>query len=174
MLYLLFTLSILVFFGILIQRYKEIERPSEKVYSFKTRFTKNIWTSEQLDIALKSFSESWINQNPKDEKRLKKVLNQLNIIWEDKRWNLGPNVAIGEIVDTNTIKVWKGPLLNRTLPYSYKMIYTALPETLVQYVMYRLHGKTLTHQEILNSHKDILDGTRTKINGIVSKAKQTS
>lgn len=171
MLYLLFLFCALVFFRALTYHYKEKKRPTEKVNSFKTRFTKNIWTSEQLDIALKSFSEAWLKKRPEDQKKIKKALDELNIIWADQRWNFGTNVAIGEIIDSSSIKVWKGPLLNRTLPYSYKMIYTALPETLVQYVIYKLDDKKMTHQEILTSQKDILDGTRIKINGIVSKAK---
>jgi hypothetical protein len=171
MFYLLLLPLFLFLAGLLFSRYrKEKRRPQERLSKFKTRFTKNIWSSEQMDIILNEFYDSWVKTYPKDKKKLKKILDDLNIYWVDKRWNFGSNVAIGEILDSNSIQVWKGPLLNKTLPYSYRLIYTALPETLVQYAVYKLNKKKMTHQEILNSYKDILDDIRSKINKVVSRS----
>lgn len=169
MIYLLGLLPLLIILLFLAKYMRESKRPKNKLITFKTRFTDTVWTSEQIELAMTIFFEAWSDKYPEIKKQSKKKLDNLNIIWTDKRWDIDKEFVIGQVVDSNTIKLWKGPQLINNIEY--KLNYTAFPETLIQYLSYSIFKEKLEYKDIFEKHKDILNVIRRR-NSNITKYKQ--
>jgi hypothetical protein len=167
----LISLGILVLFFItvFIAAYLlgESTRPKGKVKSFRTRFTPNVWTSEQHEYALNVFYDTWLRYYPNRKRKVRSILNSLNLEWSDKRWKKNGQVAAAELKSPTHLKIWRGP---RLINNQYKMSYTTLPESLIQVLVYRLEEKILDNKSINTDFKDFLLDIRRQLKAQVSNA----
>lgn len=137
----LIPLLLLVFF-----LFEKTNRPSGKLKNYKTRFTPSIYASEQIESAIAIFEQEWLKRDPRVTKSLRKLLNKLNIEWEDKKWRRlkkidgvsKPRIVAAELSRRHTVKIWIGPNMPKN---GHNIAYTGLAGALVQATLYNLYGE---------------------------------
>lgn len=152
-------LSILILVGLV--AYSESKRPPNKIQNFRTRYTDTVWKSYQMSMFIHTFYEVWVKHYGKS-RVLRRVLNNLNIHWTDKRWTQDGNLAVAEVLNKTDVKVWRGP---RTGGNTYKFNYTALTEAVAQLVVYHLTSQELEFSALQKNYKDFLLEVRDKTRG---------
>jgi len=146
---------------------KKVPRPSGTVASFDTRYTPNVWTSEQMDYCLQVFQKIWLQHFPQNPKKVHKIIDSINIHWSDKRWIRKDVIAAAEVLSFIDVKVWRGP---RIRGRRYRMSYTALVEGLIQILVYRLEDKILDGPTILQDYQEVVLQVKKEISTQVSHA----
>jgi len=148
--------------------YQVYTRPAGRVKSYSTRYTPSVWTPEQMDYALQVFEKVWLLHYPQKSWKVKRTINNLNIFWQDKRWTRGGLIAAAQVTSPQKLKVWKGPKISRE---RYRMNYTALPEGMVQLMVYNLEGHVLDSKTISKQYKDVINEIKRELAGQVSNDK---
>jgi len=142
-----------------------ISRPKGKIKSFKTRYTPTVWTPEQMDYALQVFHRIWLLHFPTKKWKVKKVLDSLNIEWVTRRWRRDGVIAAAESISPTRLKLWRGPKIRGD---RYKMSYTALPEGLIQIMVYNLDGRILDSNTITKQYRDVIQDIKKELEGQIS------
>ena len=148
----------------------EKNRPKGRIDAFKMRYTPTVWTPEQLNYAILVFHRMWLEEFPDQKRKINKIFNQLNIIWADNRWRKNGTIAAAEVLSPVRLKIWRGPKVRGN---RYKMSYTALPEGLVQLIVYRLEGKVLDANTVSRQYKQFLRDVREQLQGQVGNGKRS-
>lgn len=129
-------------------------RPVGKVKDFNTRYVPTVWDEKQLNEGILSFWNAWLKHYPEtDEKKLRRILNSIDLLWTSRRWKHGETFIAAEAISRKELKLWRGP---RIQGYKYKMSYTALAEGLIQIVVYNLDGRVLDSKTISEEFKPVI------------------
>lgn len=129
-------------------------RPS---YFWNSRQTSSVYGPEQTGLVLLSFYKHWTSKWGQEEKVFN-TLNNLNIEWLDKPWEVGESTVYGQCTSKKDIRVWRGLKLNDV----YKISRTVLIYQLLHVVLYNLYNdpyygiKNSDYKEWLKQYNDLI------------------
>lgn len=109
--------------------------PEQVKYFWDTRQNQSLYTPEQTGTVLLIFWKIWTDLYS-DSNKVFKILNDLDIEWVDKPWDVSLGTVYGECTSRKSIRVWRGLKLNDT----YKISRTVLVYQLIHVVLKNLHG----------------------------------
>jgi hypothetical protein len=133
-------------------------RPEGTLQNYKARFSPSVFQADEVERAFVHFEQEWLKRDPKAAKKLRKMLNRMNVRWQDRRWRRikliegqhKPRIVAAELTHNYTIKVWIGPRIPQK-PRS--IAYTGLTGALVQATLYNLYGEVA---EDISAYKPLI------------------